>query len=71
VFSSQTTKTVFDDFFLDFWVNVFEVFKQDLLMIIWSKETSFGFEKNLGRIASIFLENFTLQVINPLFLEND
>ena len=45
VFSSQTTKTVFNDFFLDFWANVSEVFKKDFLMITWFKETSFGFEK--------------------------
>jgi len=32
-------------FFLDFWANVSEFFKQDFLLIIWFKETIFGFEK--------------------------
>jgi len=27
--------------------------------------------RNLGRIATLFLENFTLQITNPLILEND
>ena len=44
VFSSQAAKTFFTDFFLDFWANVSELFKQDFLLIIWSKKTIFGFE---------------------------
>jgi len=44
----------FNDFLFDFWANVFEIFKQDFLLITWSKETSFGFEKLREDCKSIF-----------------
>jgi len=44
-FQAKTAKTFFTDFFLDFSVNVFEFFAQDFLLLIWSKETIFGFDK--------------------------
>ena len=72
VFSNQTAKQTFlNDFLLDFWANISEVFKaRFFLMITWSKETSFGFEK-LGEDCKSIFSNFTLQVTNPLFLVND
>ena len=54
VFSSQTAETFFVNFFLDFWANVSEFFKQDFLLITWSKETIFGFEKFGEDCKSIF-----------------
>jgi len=69
VFSSQTAKTVFQRFSLDFWANVSELFKQDFQLITWSKETIFGFKK-LGEDCKSIFRNFILQVTNPLFLEN-
>jgi len=50
-FQAKTAKT---DFFLDFWANVSEFFKQDFLLIIWSKEAIFGFEKLGEDDKSIF-----------------
>jgi len=45
VFLSQICKNIFHRFFPFFWANISEFFKQDFLLIIWSKETIFGFEK--------------------------
>ena len=56
-------------FFTDFWANVAEFFKQDFLLIIWSKETIFGFEKP-GENCKFIFRKLILQVINRLFLEN-
>jgi len=69
-FQAKLQKWFFKDFFHDFWANVSEFFKQDFLLITWSKETNFLALRNLGRIASLFLEKFILQVTSPLFLEN-
>jgi len=44
-FLAKLQQMFFNDFLFDFWANIYEVFKQDFLMITWSKETSFGFEK--------------------------
>jgi len=44
-FQAKLQKRFFTYFFLDFWANIFEFFKQDFLLIIWSKEVIFGFEK--------------------------
>jgi len=54
VFLSQNCKNVFHRFLLDFWANVSTFFKQDFLLIIWSKETIFGFEKLREDCKSIF-----------------
>jgi len=53
-FQAKTTKTFFIDFFLDFWANISEFFKQDFLLIIWSKESIFSFEKLGEDCKSIF-----------------
>jgi len=66
---AKLQKMVFNDFLLDLWANVSEVFNQDFLMI--GPRILVLALRNLGRIASLFLENFTLQVTNPLVLEND
>jgi len=47
-------QTFFTHFFLDFLANVSEFFKQDFLLIIWSKESIFGFEKLGEDCKSIF-----------------
>jgi len=54
VFPSQTAKIFFNDFFLDFWANISEFFEHDFLLIAWSKETIFGFEKLGEDDKSIF-----------------
>jgi len=51
---AKQQKRFFIDFFLDFWTNVSEFFKQDFLLITWSKETIFGFEKLGEDCKSIF-----------------
>jgi len=51
---AKIQQTLLNDFLLDFWANVSEVFKQDCLMIAWFKETSFGFEKLREDCMSIF-----------------
>jgi len=53
-FQAKTAKTFFTDIFLNFWGNVSEFFKQYFLLIIWSKETIFGFEKLGEDCKSIF-----------------
>jgi len=56
-------------FFLDFWANISEFFKQDFLLITWSKETIFGFEKLGEDWESIFRKLYSPSN-KPLFLEN-
>ena len=51
---AKLQQTFFNDFLFDFWANIFETFKQDFLLITWSKETSFGFEKLGEDCKSIF-----------------
>ena len=64
-------QTFFNDFLLDFWANVFEVFKASFFWWWLSPRRLVLALRTVGRIVSLFLENFTLQVTNPLFLEND
>jgi len=69
VFSSQTANTFFIDFFLDFWANVSEFFKLDFLLITWSKEIIFGFEKLGEDCKSIFRKLYSTSN-KPSILEN-
>jgi len=57
---AKQQQAFFNDFLFDFWANVSEVFKQDFLMITWSKETSFGFEKLGEDGKSIFRKLYSL-----------
>jgi len=57
----------FNDFLFDFWANVSMVFKQDFLMITWSKETSFGFEKLGEDGKSIFRKLYSLSNKSSIF----
>jgi len=50
----------FTDFFLDFWANVSKFFKQEFMLIIWSKEAIFGFEKLGEDGKSIFSKFYSL-----------
>ena len=55
VFKPNWKKKCFSQiFFLDFQANVSEVFKQDFPLIVWSKETIFGFEKLKEDCNTIF-----------------
>jgi len=54
---AKLQKTFFNDFFLNFWANIFEFFKQDFLLITWSKETIFDFEK-LGKDGKSIFRKF-------------
>ena len=60
MFSSKIVKYVFHRIFLDFWTNVSESFEQDFLLIIWSKETIFNFEKLGEDCKSIFSKLYSL-----------
>ena len=54
VFSSQTVKMFFTDFFLDFWANVFEVFIKIFYWLFGPRRLFFGFEKLGEDCKSIF-----------------
>jgi len=66
---AKLQQTFLNDFLLDFWANAYEIFKQDFLLITWSKETIFGFEKLGEDWKSIFRKLYSPSN-KPLFLEN-
>jgi len=53
-FQAKTAKIFFTYFSFDFWANVSEFFKQEFLLVLWSKETTFAFEKLGEDCKSIF-----------------
>jgi len=64
---AKQKQTFFNDFLLDFWASVSEVFKQDFLLITWSKETIFGFEKLGEDGKSIFRKLYSPSNKTPIF----
>jgi len=64
---AKQKQTFFNDFLLDFWASVSEVFKQDFLLITWSKETIFGFEKLGEDGKSIFRKLYSPSNKPPIF----
>ena len=69
MFSSQTTKTFFTNSFLIFWLTS-RRFLSKIFCWLFSPKRLFLAMRNLGRITSLFLECFILQVTKSLFLEN-
>ena len=68
-FQAKLQKRFFTNFFLIFGPTSLSFLSKIFCWLLGPRRLFFAL-RNLGRMASLFLENFILQVTNPLFLEN-